>query len=290
ALTNRTRREAAQIALRPPSVGFDHEARPLDEALGVAVRVAAAGDPDPEPLEPVLEPGLPRPGRAHVLEHTKPAVRAEDAPDLREPASRVRDAAEDQAAHHRVERAVVERQRLGAAADETRARRAPSRAPERGPRGIETDDADAVPVEGEVPAGPTPHVERQPARAVDEPSPPASEANPLAGRADRIVEPGDLLEAAHGSGLREHDQGARVGAGPYRAPSRQMKMLFCGPGASTTSTDLKPTSSSMRRAVSTPQAVPSPAPPSASDTVMQCRTLTPYMYGVNGLPILSSRL
>src|SRR3989441_2183964 len=206
----RTRREAAHVALGPPSVRLDDEARRLDGALGVAVRMAAAGQPDPEPLEHVLNPCLPRPDRAHVLEHAEPAVGTEDAADFGEATTRVRDAAEDEAAHHRVERRVAERERLGAAADEARAWRAPPRALEPRPGGIETDDPDALAIEGQVPPGPTPHVEREPARALDEPPPPPVEAQPLIQRAHRIVEPGDLLEATQRSGLREHDEGARV--------------------------------------------------------------------------------
>src|SRR2546430_2107613 len=121
----------------------------------------------------------------------------EEAPGRGEPATRVRDAAEDQTAHHRVERAVADRQRLGAAADEARARRAPPRALERFPGGIETDDSDALAIEGEVPPGPAPHVEREAARALDEPPPPAPEPQPLVERAHRVVEPRDLPEAPH---------------------------------------------------------------------------------------------
>src|SRR5439155_26631054 len=134
---------------------------------------------------------------AHVLEHAEPALRTQDAPDLGKPASRVRDAAEDQAAHHRVARAVAERQRLGAAADEAHAGRALPRALERLPGGLETDDSDAFAIEGEVPPGPAPHVERKAARALDEPPPPAPELQPLVERAHRVVEPRDLLEAPH---------------------------------------------------------------------------------------------
>src|SRR5439155_1402172 len=53
-------------------------------------------------------------------------------------------------------------------------------------------------------------VEREPARALDEPPPPPVEPQPLVQRAHRIVEPRDLFEAAQRSGLREHDEGARV--------------------------------------------------------------------------------
>src|SRR5207245_7334945 len=130
---SRTRREAAHVALGLPSVRLDDEARRLDGTLGVAVRMAAAGQPDPEPLERVLNPCLPRPDRAHVLEHAEPAVGTEDAADSGEATTRVRDAAEDEAAHHRVERRVAERERLGAAADEARARRAPPPTLEPGP-------------------------------------------------------------------------------------------------------------------------------------------------------------
>src|SRR6266545_1925252 len=67
-------------------------------------------------------------------------------------------------------------------------------------------------------------------------------------------------------------------------------MVFCGPGASTASTEVKPAAARNCRAVCSPQAVPSPAPPSAKETVMQCRTLTPYIHGPKGLPTFSSRL
>src|SRR5256885_14988943 len=52
--------------------------------------------------------------------------------------------------------------------------------------------------------------EREAARALDEPPPPPVEPQPLVQRAHRIVEPRDLFEAAQRSGLREHDEGARV--------------------------------------------------------------------------------
>src|SRR2546426_10839941 len=43
-----------------------------------------------------------------------------------------------------------------------------------------------------------------------EPPPPPVEPQPLVQRAHRIVEPRDLFETAQRSGLREHDEGARV--------------------------------------------------------------------------------
>src|SRR5205807_4538264 len=104
----------------------------------------------------------------------------------------------------------AERQPPGAAADEGHARPPPARAPERVPRRIEAHDPESRAVERQVPPRPTPDVESPAARAVDEPSPPASETGPLVDGAQRVVEPGDLLEAAHRSGLREDDEGARV--------------------------------------------------------------------------------
>src|SRR2546425_53 len=87
--------------------------------------------------------------------------------------------------------------RNGSAPALPRTRRAPPRALERFPGGIETDDSDALAIEGEVSPGPTSHVEREAARALDEPPPPAREPQPLVQRAHRVVEPRDLLEAAH---------------------------------------------------------------------------------------------
>jgi hypothetical protein len=46
-----------------------------------------------------------------------------------------------------------------------------------------------------------------------------------------------------------------------------MKIVFCGPGVSRVSIELKPASVRNRRAVCFPQAVPNPAPPSANETV-----------------------
>jgi hypothetical protein len=61
------------------------------------------------------------------------------------------------------------------------------------------------------------------------------------------------------------------------------------PGASCTSTGPKPALASSRRATCSPQPVPSPAPPSARDTVLQCSRLMAYVIGATGLPMLSSR-
>src|SRR3990172_5235483 len=102
------RREAAHIALRAPTIVLDREDGGLHRALGVAVRVAPAAQPGPDGLHAVLKSRLPRPGGADVLEHAEPPVGTEDALHFGETPAGVADAAEDEAAHDRVERAVAE--------------------------------------------------------------------------------------------------------------------------------------------------------------------------------------
>ena len=55
-------------------------------------------------------------------------------------------------------------------------------------------------------------------------------------------------------------------------------------------TSPNPASASIVQASSRPHTVPSPAPPCASETVMQCSVLMPYSSGAIGLPMLSSSL
>src|SRR5512137_1315822 len=64
-------REAAHVALGAAPVVFDAEAARLDHALGIAVGMAPPAHPRPGRLQPILEPGLPRLGRAHMLEHAE---------------------------------------------------------------------------------------------------------------------------------------------------------------------------------------------------------------------------
>jgi hypothetical protein len=73
----------------------------------------------------------------------------------------------------------------------------------------------------------------------------------------------------------------RTGGEAGRRGRRQLGCLratntaFIGsPGASCTSTEPNPAAASICRATCSPHAVPSPAPPSASDTVRQCSVLT----------------
>src|SRR5882762_4246784 len=191
----RPRHEAAHVALRAPPLGLDHESARLHRPLGLTVRMAASGEPRPERRVAVLQPPLPRPRRAHVLEHPELAARPEHAPDLGEPAARVGDAAEDEPAHERVEGGVAKGQSFHAALDQRDVGRPPPRARERLPAGLEPDRADGI--EREVAARPAADVERQPARVRDEPAPPAAKPDAIHDGAQRVIEPRDLLAPAH---------------------------------------------------------------------------------------------
>src|SRR5689334_8411705 len=90
---SRGRREAAQVAVGATPVGLDVEAARLDRALGLAVGMASAAHPRPGRLQPVLKPGLPRLGGAHVLQHPEPPARSEHAPGLEEASPGIRYAA-----------------------------------------------------------------------------------------------------------------------------------------------------------------------------------------------------
>src|SRR5262249_48769681 len=103
------RGEAAQVPLRAAALGFDPEAGGLDGALGGPGRVAAAHHAGPRRLDPVLDPRLPRAGRAHVLEHPERSAGTEDAPHLGQAAAGLRDTAEGEATDDGVEDAVAER-------------------------------------------------------------------------------------------------------------------------------------------------------------------------------------
>jgi hypothetical protein len=59
---------------------------------------------------------------------------------------------------------------------------------------------------------------------------------------------------------------------------------------SRTSTSSKPASISIDIACCLPHMLPSPVPPPASDTVMQCMVETVYDNGAQGILMLSSRL
>jgi hypothetical protein len=93
---------------------LDPEAGGFDRPLGVTVRVTSPGDSRPGGLQEILQPGLPGPRRAHVLEHPELAVRPQHPLDLQQTPVWIGDAAEDEAAQDRVEGGVAERERLGA--------------------------------------------------------------------------------------------------------------------------------------------------------------------------------
>jgi hypothetical protein len=99
------------------------------------------GEPGPDRLQEILEPGLPGAGRAHVLEHPELPVPAQHAPDFQKAPAWIGDAAEDEAAQDRVEGRVAKREGLGAPDHEGHPRGAAPGALQRRPRRLEADGA-----------------------------------------------------------------------------------------------------------------------------------------------------
>lgn len=107
--------------------------------------------------------------------------------------------------------------------------------------------------------------------------------SPCGGNGNRVgVEPGDHVVWV---GEREGDGHPPVAAADHRNSPPAWRHSYLGlwatysesrgsPGTSCTSRSTNPASVSISRASSSPQAVPSPAPSSARETVMQCRVLT----------------
>jgi hypothetical protein len=187
--------EPPQVSARAAGGGFDGEAGGPDRPLRVAVRPAATCDPGPCRLDQVLQSSAPRALGPDVLEHPERPPGTERAPNLAEARIRIVDAAEDEAAHHRVEGRAPEWQRLGAGLDQPGGGGATARAAERAGRGIDPHRAGRE--ERQVSAGAAAEVEDAPASALTEPSPPAPQASPLGDREGRVVEPGDLIDATH---------------------------------------------------------------------------------------------
>src|SRR4051812_12176647 len=182
---------AARAALGNGKSSADHG------GLRVAIRVASAAQGGPCWLEEVLQPRLPGPVRADVLEQAQLAVVPKHPAHLRDGGVGPRDRAKDETAHHGVEAAFPERQRLGARADEEGARLALASAKERVEREVDADDLRPRRKEGKVAPGAAPHVERPAPGAAGEPLAPATEPGRLEQGAHRVVDPGNLLEPAH---------------------------------------------------------------------------------------------
>src|SRR5437773_2585513 len=209
-LAEGARGEEPQVGLGAALVALDRKARPLHGALRLAVRAAAPAHARPQRLDPVLERGLPSSLGSNVLEHAQSSIGAEHALDFGQPARRVGHAAEDEARHHGVEDAGPERERLRAGAHQRHSPRAAPGANERAEGGVEPDRAHGRIVKRQAATGAAPKVERAPARAVGERSPPGAEPGALHQGAERVVEPRDLLETAHPSRLRKDDERAGV--------------------------------------------------------------------------------
>ncbi len=99
----------------------------LDRRLGVAVRVAAPADLRPRGLDEVLPAGGEGLQRPHVLEHPQRSAGSEHPLHLGEPERGVGHAAEHERGQHGVERARLERERLGRGLNEEGVRGPPAR-------------------------------------------------------------------------------------------------------------------------------------------------------------------
>src|SRR5690242_11709653 len=176
ARSTRARDEAAHLTLLAARRRVDGKARALDGPLRLAVPAAAAREPRPLRLPAVLEARLPRARGADVLQHPQRPVGPQHAADLGQTARGIGHAAEDETAHHRVEDAVAERQRLGVALHEGHGGRAAARPRDRLARGLEPDHPPRAFVEGQVAAGPAADVEDAALCAAHEPAAPLAEA------------------------------------------------------------------------------------------------------------------
>lgn len=89
----------------------------LDRFERLPVRVAAAGDPTPRSLEPILPLRELRIRRPHVFEEHEASARSQHAADLLQHPRRIVDRTEHGEAHDRVERLVLEGQCFGRSFD-----------------------------------------------------------------------------------------------------------------------------------------------------------------------------
>ena len=97
----------------PVSSSTRVEAGALDQLIDRAIEMAAAREAAPHGGQAVLPARHARLRRAPMLDEQEAAARAQHAPDLRERAQRVGDAAQGPAHHHVVDRGVAERDVFG---------------------------------------------------------------------------------------------------------------------------------------------------------------------------------
>ena len=130
-----------------------------------------------------------------MFHHPQLTAGRQHAADLGEASRRIADAAEDEAAHHGVEGAVPERKLLGAGLDEPYTRGPQSGALQHVAGRIDADHRHGFRVVRQVTARATADVEHAAARAGGQPLTPSPEPPPVRQRRERIVEPGNLLDA-----------------------------------------------------------------------------------------------
>lgn len=141
-----------------------------------------------------------------MLEEERGPVRLQHAPDLAQPAHRIRHRAEDARGGHRVERAVGERERLDVRLAQLDGEAEPSRAgpgPVEHPlRQVDPNELQARRVEVEVAAGADAHLEHVALSRLEHAPPPRGTAQPVHGRLDHVVDRGDAIVDALGGGSR----------------------------------------------------------------------------------------
>ena len=152
-----------------------HDAQPgrLDQAIDRAVQVTTARQTAPERRQAVLPVPHQRIGRLAMLDEQQAAARPQHAPDFRECLGRVGDAAQGPGHDHVVDRAVVERDVLGAPFAQLDRKVRPGDVPARHPqqlgRRVETEQQlEVARVEGQVEARPDADLEHATTGACDQ--------------------------------------------------------------------------------------------------------------------------
>jgi pimeloyl-ACP methyl ester carboxylesterase/DNA-binding CsgD family transcriptional regulator len=180
---------------------LDRQSGTLEQLERRLVAAAAHRERMPEAGEPVLPAGEPRRVRAHVLDQEQPAVRGEHAPHLGERRIGVGDRAQHERRDHGVERAVGERQLLGARVDDGNlAARGAARQPGAHRRiGLADHELDAVGVVAQVEPGAGTELEDTTARRGEQLTPARGHSPSLTEGEEGVVDEGD---GRHGPGCR----------------------------------------------------------------------------------------
>jgi hypothetical protein len=167
-----------------------------DRTLGVAIGMASAGEPGPERLSRVLDESDEARHSPHMLDGAERAILPQKARDLLHRLLRVIDAAQNETAYDRVERGRGERQCLGGGHDVPCLMCATTGSANE--RKVWIDGHGWRRVEGQIAPGSTSDLQNSPAGTVSQPGTPTPKTRPLYDAHQRVVEPGDVFDSAHG--------------------------------------------------------------------------------------------